>query len=125
VTDPAVTFDGWYIDNVTVSDSRCRSVTAVGDDPHPIPLLALRGSNPFRGALNVSIHAAAGTPAEIDLFDVSGRRIARIWEGTLPGDLDLTWDGRDAQGQQTASGLYFLRARVGKETRVVRAVKLP
>jgi hypothetical protein len=125
LTDAGVTMDGWYLDNITVSDSRCRSVTGVGDEPRPSPLLALRGSNPFRGPLQFSIHAPAGTAAEVDLYDVSGRHVQRIWAGNLPGDLDLSWDGRDAQGQITASGLYFLRARVGSQTRVVRAVKLP
>ena len=123
-TDPGVNFDGWYLDNITVSDSRCRSVTAVGDDPRPLPLLALKGSNPFRGALQFSIHAPAGTDAQVDLYDVSGRHVRRLWSGSLPGDLDLAWDGRDAEGQHTASGLYFLRAKVGNEMRVVRAVKL-
>jgi len=125
LTDPGVTADGWYLDNITISDSRCRSVTGVEDEPRPVPLLAVRGSNPFRGALQFSIHASAGTPGQVDLYDVSGRHVRRIWAGSLPGDLDLSWDGRDAQGQIAASGLYFLKAQVGKQTRVVRAVKLP
>jgi hypothetical protein len=125
VSDGGVTFDGWYLDNIAVSDSRCRTVTAVGDEPRPLPLLAVRGSNPFRGALEFTIHAPAGTAAEVDLYDVSGRHVRRIWAGSVPGDLELAWDGRDAEGQSAASGMYFLRAQVGKETRVVRAVKLP
>ena len=125
VSDGGVTFDGWYLDNISVSDSRCRDVTGVGDEHRPLPLLAVRGSNPFRGALQFSIHASAGTAAQVDLYDVSGRHVRQIWAGSLPGDLDLAWDGRDGQGQSAASGMYFLRARVGKETRVVRAVKLP
>jgi lamin tail-like protein/immune inhibitor InhA-like protein len=124
-SDEGVTFDGWYVDNVTISDARCRTVTGVGEGT-PTVLLALRGSNPFRGALRFTVHAPEGTPAEVDLFDVAGRRVRRVWEGPLAGnDLDLTWDGRDEAGQRTAAGLYFLRAKVGHQTRVVRALKLP
>jgi Immune inhibitor A-like, MAM domain/Lamin Tail Domain/FlgD Ig-like domain len=124
LTDPSVTQDGWYVDDVTVSDSRCRSVTAVGDEPKPIPLLAVR-SNPFRRTLQFTLHGPAGALAEVDLYDVSGRRVRRIWAGNLPGDLDLAWEGRDTEGRPAASGVYFVRARVGRETRVVRILKLP
>ena len=125
ITDASVVEDGWYVDNVTISNPECRSVTAVGDEPARRPLLALRGANPFRGDLRFAVHGAPGQTGEVDLYDVSGRRVRHLWQGALTGDLELSWNGRDEQGRGAAAGIYFLRARVGRETRVVRAIKLP
>jgi hypothetical protein len=126
ITDPGVTEDGWYVDNVQISNATCRSVTGVPRDPAgPLPMLSLR-TNPFRGQMRFTLRASPGTPARVELFDVAGRRVRTLWEGPLAGtELELAWDGRDEAGRGTAAGLYFLRSQAGGKTATVRALKLP
>jgi hypothetical protein len=60
-------------------------------DPYPNPFVESQG---FRFLL--------GAPAylEVELFDVRGRRVARLTrDAAAPGEHVLEWDGRDTQGQ--------------------------
>jgi hypothetical protein len=104
LTDGGVVEDGWYVDNIQLSNESCRSVTGVTQDPAlPLPMVSLR-SNPCRGQLRFTLRSLPGTPARVDLFDVAGRRVRTIWDGPLAGaELELAWDGRDEAGRGTAS----------------------
>ena len=68
------------------------------------------GQNPVYGRFTVTTPQVTGTPAELSVFDVTGRRIARV--GGRSGSA-LTWDGRDADGVRVAPGLYLYRVEVG------------
>ena len=51
-------------------------------------------------------------PVEIELFSVTGQRVARIASGWYPaGDNAVPWRGVDESGAQLGSGVYFLRLR--------------
>lgn len=72
--------------------------------------LAQNLPNPFTG--NTQIGFALPRPLEISLgvFDISGRHIRTLSEGTLPaGEYTVSWDGRDESGEEVASGIYFYR----------------
>ena len=59
----------------------------------------------------------------VDIHDASGARVRRLFSGSLDGgERALAWDGRDAQGRAAASGVYFVRARVGSEQLTGRVV---
>lgn len=66
--------------------------------------------NPSRGAIRVRLGLPREGPAEVSIFDLAGRLVARV--STKPrsaGWHDLTWDGRDRNGRPVASGVYFVR----------------
>ncbi len=50
--------------------------------------------------------------APLDVFDVTGRRLATVMPTTQMGSVSWTWDGRDPQGQRVR-GVTFARARDG------------
>jgi outer membrane protein assembly factor BamB/predicted phosphodiesterase len=61
--------------------------------------------------------SAAGVKTRLELFDVTGRKVRTLTDATLPrGHHQVAWDGRDARGQQAASGVYFLRLTVDGRT---------
>lgn len=71
---------------------------------------SLRGfPNPTRGAL--SFRRGGDQASPIDLFDVSGRRVASVTPTPLASGWQWRWDGRDEQGAAPASGMYFARER--------------
>lgn len=114
--------ESWGIDNVKVSVST--TATAVGDTPSASGITLLPNSpNPFSGG--TMFRAAVpqnASAAHIDVFDISGRRVA---ERTLPangGMQDLYFDGRDSRGTQLPSGVYFYRLTVGAESRTQKFV---
>lgn len=113
--------ESWGIDNVKVSVST--TTTAVGDTPSSAITLLPNSPNPFSGGtmFRAALPQNAGS-AHIDVFDISGRRVA---ERTLPangGMQDLYFDGRDSRGNQLSSGVYFYRLTVGAESRTQKFV---
>ena len=62
---------------------------------------------------------------DLTIYNVLGQPMRQVWTGPLPaGEHELTWDGRDAQGQPVAAGVYVYRLQVGEQTRTRKMVKL-
>jgi hypothetical protein len=61
--------------------------------------------------------AGIGEEAVIEIFDVNGAFVSRIFEGRAdPGLNTVTWDGTHAGGGAAASGVYFCRLRCGNRS---------
>lgn len=75
-------------------------------------LAALSGfPNPSRGVVRFA--RRAGEPGLLDVFDVSGRRIASVLPSMTASGLAWDWDGRDASGRPVTRGVVFARTRDG------------
>lgn len=72
--------------------------------------------NPFAEGTSIAFVAtgAVQAPADLEVFDVFGRRIALLTRGAVaPGRHEVRWDGRADDGRRVASGVYFYRLRQG------------
>jgi arylsulfotransferase ASST/flagellar hook capping protein FlgD len=66
--------------------------------------------NPSHGSIRVRLGLPREGPAEVSVFDLAGRLVARVsTEPRAAGWHDLRWDGRDRNGRPVASGVYFVR----------------
>ena len=126
-TDAFVTEDGWYLDNIKISENTCETVTAVPDGDGSIQgMLTLAGANPFRSRLPFFLQAAPGTEARVQIFDTQGRLVRTLFTGLVTdGSVRLVWDGRDQVGRRSSAGFYLLRAVNQGKQAVQRLVKLP
>jgi hypothetical protein len=84
---------------------------------------------PYRGGemtIAFATHGGWGGGAarsEVTLFDVRGRLVRRIADGSYEAGLQsAVWDGRDGEGRRVAAGLYFLRAKSAGEERTLKLV---
>jgi len=72
--------------------------------------------NPARTALTLRFSVPAeltGSPLSLDVFDLSGRRIANVRSGpAVAGDAVTTWDLRDRQGNRVRPGFYVARLQI-------------
>ena len=82
---------------------------------------------PYRGGtLNVSFASAGGlggggARTELAVHDLHGRLVKRLAKGTYSqGHHGTVWDGRDENGREVASGVYFLRSASGGDRNVLR-----
>jgi flagellar hook assembly protein FlgD len=51
----------------------------------------------------------------LEIYNVMGQKVKRLVDSDLQaGSYTETWDGRDAQGQEVSSGIYFCTLRVGE-----------
>ncbi len=82
--------------------------------------------NPFNPATTLRFEALPGTPVVLEILDVRGRRLVRLWDGPVQGTAaQVVWNGRDAGGQGLPSGLYVarLRSAQGVRTRLLTLVR--
>ncbi len=112
---------------VLVSDGYGLLVFALnlsGEQPQPEPgyiprhfSLAQNYPNPFNQSTLIPVDItleAADLRLEIAIYNGLGQRVrVLVSETARPGRHYYEWDGRDAEGRDLASGLYFYRCRVG------------
>lgn len=81
--------------------------------------------NPFRGTTTIRYTVGHSSPVHLQLYDVSGRRIATLSNTShVPGHYRVIWDGRDGFGNPVASGVYFYRLDVGNWSMTRKLLKL-
>lgn len=79
--------------------------------------------NPFNAQTTVRFEIGEATRVQLDIFDVSGRRVRRLFQGYLqPGSYNYIWDGRDDRHEGVASGVYFLNFSAGNYFRAEKMV---
>jgi chitodextrinase len=73
--------------------------------------------NPSRGPLNLRFYLTKTHDVKVEMFDLSGRMLGVLLDGTAAAGV-RTWTEAvvEADGQAIASGIYFLRVRVGDQT---------
>jgi M6 family metalloprotease-like protein len=71
--------------------------------------------NPFNPSTVISFYLPAESIVRLEIFDINGRLIRQLAEGVLPsGPHRRSWDGRNQNGENVASGIYIYRLTAGK-----------
>lgn len=82
--------------------------------------------NPFNPSTTFSFDLKYADEAELVIIDARGHLVNTLVQGHQEaGTHQVSWDGRDAQGRQVSSGIYFYRLRVAgmQYTRTATLVK--
>ena len=101
--------------------------TVEGGTPGWIPAEVSHGFSPLSVATGtkvatpgrdnlVRLCAPAGARVTVDLYDLSRRHLANLWNDTAPPGGTFAWDGR-AGGRNLSPGVYVLLARCGEVSR--------
>ncbi|MBN1503769.1 MAG: M6 family metalloprotease domain-containing protein [Candidatus Eisenbacteria bacterium] len=110
VSDGAVCYEGWYIDDVTFVNTLMPGVPEKSPAVTQTRLLSAY-PNPFNPSATIRF-SADGESERVTLFifDVAGR-LVRALEQTTPtaGFYEAVWDGKDKSGHPVASGVYVCR----------------
>ncbi len=85
------------------------SPTSVTDDA--VTSVSLHApANPTRADAELAYSVPAAGHVSLTLFDVTGRVVATLVDGTVPaGSHTASWDGRTTDGATAAAGVYFAR----------------
>ena len=110
--------------NLAVLLSAPSTISAVAEEPSAgeapsAPRLAIR-PNPAANRAVLSFRLPHPGPAIVDLFDVRGRRVKRLFQGRAEGDLEVAWTGQIEGGGRAASGVYFARLTSGAGAAISR-----
>ena len=73
--------------------------------------------NPARALARCSFVLPRAAPVQVDVFDIMGRHVRMLASGVLAaGRAELTWDLRDDEGREVATGIYLVHARLEDRT---------
>ncbi len=85
--------------------------------------LAQNTPNPFRPATTITYTLNANALVALNIFDVGGRLVRELVDRRQTANTyTVDWDGRDAHGQEVASGVYFYRLELPGHTETRRMV---
>jgi hypothetical protein len=109
---------------ITVTDA-----VGVADDEDEVRLraryLAQNRPNPFASSTTIVYSLRARRPVSMRVYDIRGALVCEIVnEAVSAGVHRVTWDGRDAQGREVGSGVYFCRMQAGEFSETRRMVLL-
>jgi len=122
--------EGWYIDDVVVTELGI--LMDVAQDETGLPLRALVCSrldcvpSPLIGPAGAQIQYRLSRPAEVQLriYDAAGRVITSLSSEQATVEGRLQWNGLDAAGRRVGSGLYVMRLSSGVQRLGARKVML-
>ena len=82
--------------------------------------------NPFSEQINISFTNPYHEPATLQIFDKMGKMV-NFFHIPPPGseNVRIVWDGRNASGNKSAPGVYFLRVASGTYQKVLRVLYMP
>jgi len=88
-----------------------------------ILLLAPPVPTPFTSRVTFTYVLPQEMPMRLLLYDVAGRKVKTLVDEVMkPGMNTIDWNGRDDNGQQVASGVYFCRLEAENISRVQKVV---
>jgi hypothetical protein len=87
------------------------TVTTPARLPSTLALSSI-GPNPFSGVAAIALGVPApGERVRVDVYDLAGRRVVAVCDSYFEAGVhQLEWNGRNRDGRQVASGVYFVRA---------------
>lgn len=100
-------------------------VTAVGPDAAAAGTAQLvNAPNPFRAGTELRFRLANAGPYELEVFDVTGQRVARFAGLGGAGANAVRWDGRDEHGVMAGPGVYWWRLLAGGRAESRKLVRI-
>ncbi|HOX24564.1 MAG TPA: FlgD immunoglobulin-like domain containing protein [Candidatus Krumholzibacteria bacterium] len=93
----------------------------VGAPDAPAALALAARPNPFNPAVMITYGVPRADQVRLVIHDLRGRRVRCLVDERLAaGPHAVRWDGRDDQGRQAGSGVYFAVLESGRETRIAK-----
>lgn len=89
-----------------------------------VPML-LASPNPLRERTEIRYRVLDERPIRLAVHDVTGREVRLLTgQAQTPGDHTLVWDGRDADGRDVPSGVYFCRLETAGTTSNAQLIRM-
>lgn len=77
---------------------------------HPEFIRLRNYPNPFNPTTNIEFNISCSGQVKVEILNILGQRVRTLLdELQTPGNKLVTWDGKDASGNELSSGIYFCR----------------
>ncbi|NIM65316.1 MAG: T9SS type A sorting domain-containing protein [Candidatus Latescibacteria bacterium] len=103
-----------YLIGAVDRDGEFFSPTVMVEVPYRETTLHQNYPNPFNPSTNISFFLAKPANVLLTIYNVKGQRVRTLLNGRKEfGKHTVVWDGRNDQGTQTSSGVYYYRLKAG------------
>ena len=107
------------VDDITVSILRQPSAGVIANGSVPVTGLGWCRPNPIDAGTAIAYRVAGRTDLHLDLYDVAGRRVQRLFGGAVEaGEHTVQFTPIDRHGRRIPAGVYFLRLETPDFTQV-------
>ncbi len=81
--------------------------------------------NPFNPTTKIQFSLAKESDVQLEIFNLNGQLVSTLINNSLPtGEHSIIWAGKNKQGQQAATGIYFYRLTAGEFVETKKMVLL-
>ncbi len=93
-----------------------KSIKIEGTNPNPLPenYSIWNYPNPFNGQTTFYYLNTIDSPTVLNIYDISGHLVQNI--EINPDATFIMWDGKDQNGLDTSSGIYFYKITIDEQT---------
>ena len=74
--------------------------------------------NPFSGQVTIEIQSTSSDKLEVNIYDLNGKLVRKLYSGKTHNQGTLVWDGRNDGGARVVQGTYLINAN-GRIEKVV------
>lgn len=116
----------YVIVNTTRFAGEQTSITTISQNDLPESFLLQQNyPNPFNPVTTIQYALPDAENVVIKIYNLMGEEIRTLVDDFKPaGIYRITWNGKDSNGQEVASGIYFYKAICGDKTQLRRMVKM-
>ncbi|MBN1396769.1 MAG: T9SS type A sorting domain-containing protein, partial [Bacteroidetes bacterium] len=76
--------------------------------------------NPFNYGTSIRFEVPVRSEVELAVYDILGRRIKTLFNGTVENSHICTWDGTAGGGLPAATGVYFARLKTPNNVLLIK-----
>lgn len=113
-------------DEVVPTVEKLDLTTEVSNESDQIPdniILYHNFPNPFNPSTTISFKISRKSKVFLEIFDIFGKKIKTLVDDEIDsGIYQFTWNGTDDLNNQVASGIYFYRLIVGKNSQTKKMI---
>jgi hypothetical protein len=90
-----------------------------------VPTLNQNYPNPFNPSTTISFSIPTKTTVKIRMYNIKGQLVKELFNDSLERGLHrVVWDGRDSNGNEVGSGVYFYRLSTGGKDTIKKCLML-
>lgn len=115
-----------YSGYISKGSSHYTEVKEIEEDQVPYSFELFQNyPNPFNPTTNIRFSLPRSGHVRLDIYNILGRRVRTLVdEALLAGHKLVTWDGKDENGNDVSSGIYFYRLQTGNFSQARKMILL-
>lgn len=116
--------DGWILNSVSLNKTLTNETDQLSGTPFHFTL-DQNYPNPFNHSTNIVFSIPVKGNIRLEIFDVLGITMKILADGEFnPGIYYMPWNGKDSEGQEVNSGIYFYRICLNGKIRLTKKMSV-